>query len=88
VASPFIHDTVRLIRAVFTTAIEKAPSIVFIDEFEAFVPAARNWEAISSTRTRDARDGARPVTVERPHDLHNGTGVCPRLTRPSAEGVT
>ena len=39
VASPYIHDTVSRIRAVFSTAIEKAPSIVFIDEFEAFVPA-------------------------------------------------
>jgi transitional endoplasmic reticulum ATPase len=39
VASPYIHDTVSRIRAVFATAIEKAPSIVFIDEFEAFVPA-------------------------------------------------
>src|SRR5262249_13092596 len=39
VASPFIHDTVSRIRSVFTTAIERAPSIVFIDEFEAFVPA-------------------------------------------------
>lgn len=39
VASPYIHDTVSRIRGVFSTAIEKAPSIVFIDEFEAFVPA-------------------------------------------------
>jgi len=39
VASPYIHDTVSKIRALFSTAIEKAPSIVFIDEFEAFVPA-------------------------------------------------
>jgi transitional endoplasmic reticulum ATPase len=39
VASPYIHDTVSKIRAVFSTAIEKAPAIVFIDEFEAFVPA-------------------------------------------------
>lgn len=39
VASPYIHDTVSRIRALFATAIEKAPSIVFIDEFEAFVPA-------------------------------------------------
>jgi AAA+ superfamily predicted ATPase len=39
VASPYIHDTVSRIRAVFAMAIEKAPSIVFIDEFEAFVPA-------------------------------------------------
>jgi hypothetical protein len=39
VASPYIHDTVSRIRNVFATAIEKAPSVVFIDEFEAFVPA-------------------------------------------------
>lgn len=39
VASPYIHDTVSKIRAVFSVAIEKAPSIIFIDEFEAFVPA-------------------------------------------------
>jgi SpoVK/Ycf46/Vps4 family AAA+-type ATPase len=39
VASPFIHETVSRIRAVFNAAIEKAPSIVFIDEFDAFVPA-------------------------------------------------
>ena len=39
VASPYIHDTVSRIRAIFSAAIEKAPSIVFIDEFEAFVPA-------------------------------------------------
>ena len=39
VASPYIHDTVSIIRRVFSSAFEKAPSIVFIDEFEAFVPA-------------------------------------------------
>jgi transitional endoplasmic reticulum ATPase len=39
VASPYIHDTVSRIRGIFSVAIEKAPSIVFIDEFEAFVPA-------------------------------------------------
>jgi AAA+ superfamily predicted ATPase len=39
VASPYIHDTVSRIRAVFNKAIEQAPSILFIDEFEAFVPA-------------------------------------------------
>lgn len=39
VASPYIHDTVSKVRDVFSVATEKAPSIVFIDEFEAFVPA-------------------------------------------------
>jgi len=39
VASPYIHDTVAKIRALFTLAFEKAPSVLFIDEFEAFVPS-------------------------------------------------
>lgn len=38
VASPFIHDTVKQIRASFDEAAAKAPAIMFIDEFEAFVP--------------------------------------------------
>lgn len=39
IASPFIHDTVLRIRDIFTTAEEKAPTVIFIDEFEALVPA-------------------------------------------------
>lgn len=39
IASPYIHDTVVKIRGLFALAVEKAPSILFIDEFEAFVPA-------------------------------------------------
>jgi AAA+ superfamily predicted ATPase len=39
VASPYIHDTVVKIRGLFALAVEKAPSVLFIDEFEAFVPA-------------------------------------------------
>jgi hypothetical protein len=38
-ASPYIHQTVIHIRDVFHSAAEHAPSIVFIDEFEAMVPA-------------------------------------------------
>src|SRR5262249_17713761 len=39
VASPYIHDTVRKIREVFATAIQNEPSWIFLDEFDAFVPA-------------------------------------------------
>jgi len=35
----FIHQTVNRIRDMFDTAAEKAPAIVFIDEFEALVPS-------------------------------------------------
>lgn len=39
VASPFIHQSVLHIRDCFDAAAEHAPSIVFIDEFDALVPA-------------------------------------------------
>jgi transitional endoplasmic reticulum ATPase len=67
VASLFIHDTVRKIRELFTVAVEKAPSVLFIDEFEAFVPARSELgghqhykaeEVTSFLRTwKDARGG-------------------------------
>jgi transitional endoplasmic reticulum ATPase len=37
-ASPYIHQSVMRIRALFDDAAEHAPAIVFIDEFEALVP--------------------------------------------------
>jgi transitional endoplasmic reticulum ATPase len=39
VASPFIHSTVTRIRELFDLALERAPSVLFIDEFDAFAPA-------------------------------------------------
>jgi len=38
-ASPYIHQSVVRIRDLFETAAEQAPAVVFIDEFEALVPA-------------------------------------------------
>jgi len=38
-ASPYIHQSVIRIRYLFETAAEQAPAVVFIDEFEALVPA-------------------------------------------------
>src|ERR1700744_2669760 len=38
-ASPFIHQSVIRIREMFDLAAEHAPAVVFIDEFEALVPA-------------------------------------------------
>lgn len=37
-ASPYIHQSVMRIRDLFDTAAEHAPSVMFIDEFEAMVP--------------------------------------------------
>jgi len=39
IASPYIHHSVLKIRDIFAIAEQHAPSIVFIDEFEALVPA-------------------------------------------------
>jgi len=39
VASPYIHDSVLRIRELFDLAAERAPSIIFIDEFEALAPS-------------------------------------------------
>lgn len=38
-ASPFVHQTVLKIRETFDLAAEHAPSVLFIDEFDALVPA-------------------------------------------------
>jgi len=38
-ASPYIHQTVIQIRQAFDEAVEHAPSVIFIDEFEALAPA-------------------------------------------------
>jgi ATP-dependent 26S proteasome regulatory subunit len=38
-ASPYIHQSVVRIRELFDSAAENAPSVVFIDEFEALVPS-------------------------------------------------
>jgi len=39
IASPFIHDSVLKIQSIFDDAEHHAPSIIFIDEFDAFVPS-------------------------------------------------
>lgn len=39
IASPYIHDSVIKIRDVFSRAEQNAPSLLFIDEFEAMVPS-------------------------------------------------
>lgn len=39
IASPYIHGSTIRIRDVFETAAEHAPSVLFIDEFEALVPS-------------------------------------------------
>jgi AAA+ superfamily predicted ATPase len=41
IGSTFIHDTTLKIRETFDTAAERAPAILFVDEFESMVPARR-----------------------------------------------
>lgn len=39
IASPYIHDSVLKIRDIFASAEEHAPTIIFIDEFDALMPS-------------------------------------------------
>lgn len=39
IASPYIHDSVLKIRDIFASAEERAPTIIFIDEFDALMPS-------------------------------------------------
>jgi SpoVK/Ycf46/Vps4 family AAA+-type ATPase len=45
IGSTFIHGTTLKIRELFDTAADRAPSIVFVDEFEGMVPARRELAA-------------------------------------------
>ena len=45
IGSTFIHDTTLKIREVFDTAADHAPALLFVDEFEAMVPARRSLGA-------------------------------------------
>jgi hypothetical protein len=45
IGSTFIHGTTLKIRELFDTAAERAPAIIFIDEFEGMVPARRELAA-------------------------------------------
>ncbi len=42
VASPYIHDTSKKIAAIFQKAIEKAPSVLVIDELESYLGSREN----------------------------------------------
>ena len=45
IGSTFIHGTTLKIREMFDTAADRAPSIIFVDEFEGMVPARRELAA-------------------------------------------
>ena len=49
VGSPYIHDTTLRIRDIFKRAADQAPSVVFVDEFEALVPSRKGaWISLRS----------------------------------------
>jgi len=56
VGSPYIHDTTLRIREVFKKAADKAPSVLFIDEFEALVPSRADlggWQQYKSEEVNE-----------------------------------
>jgi len=51
VASPYIHETSKKVAEVFDKAIQNAPSVLVIDEMEAFLATAR-WAAVTTVLKR------------------------------------
>src|SRR5262249_9654005 len=56
VAGIYIHQSVLKIREIFESAEEKAPSIVFIDEFEAFVPSRAELGATQQHKSEEVNE--------------------------------
>jgi ATPase family protein associated with various cellular activities (AAA) len=56
VASPYIHDSVLRIREIFDLAAERAPSIVFIDEFEALAPSRADLGGFQQYKSEEVNE--------------------------------
>lgn len=55
-ASPYIHQTVMKIREIFDEAEANAPSIIFIDEFEAMVPSRSELGAHQQYKSEEVNE--------------------------------
>ena len=56
VGSPYIHGTVMRIRELFDVAFERVPSVVFIDEFDAFVPARTELSGFQQYKSEEVNE--------------------------------
>jgi SpoVK/Ycf46/Vps4 family AAA+-type ATPase len=56
IASPYIHDSVLKIRAIFDDAENHVPSIIFIDEFEAFVPSRSSLDGNQQFKSEEVNE--------------------------------
>ena len=69
VASPYIHETSRKVAQVFTDAIEHSPSIIVIDEMEAFL--AERAPGVGHHRVEEVAEFLRRI----PEAVHHGVLV-------------
>lgn len=67
VASPFIHDTSKKVSEVFTRAIAAAPSILVIDEMEAFLSDRANGSSSGNHHVEEVAEFLRriPEAIEK-----------------------
>ena len=71
IASPYIHDTSKKISAVFRAAIKAAPSIIVIDEMEAFLSDRRISGASDTHHVEEVAEFLRRI----PEAISNGVLV-------------
>jgi AAA+ superfamily predicted ATPase len=55
-ASPYIHQSVVRIRELFDSATEHAPSIIFIDEFEALAPSRQDLGGTQQYKSEEVNE--------------------------------
>lgn len=61
VASPYIHETSRKVAEVFNNAIQNAPSVLVIDEMEAFLAERENVAASGHHRVEEVAEFLRRI---------------------------
>lgn len=69
VASPYIHETSRKVAAVFEKAIETAPSVLIIDEMEAFLADREMGSGSSHHRVEEVAEFLRRIPEAAKRDV-------------------
>jgi len=69
VASPYIHETSRKVAEIFTKATENAPSVLVIDEMEAFLADRERGAASSHHRVEEVAEFLRRIPEASENDV-------------------
>jgi SpoVK/Ycf46/Vps4 family AAA+-type ATPase len=69
VASPYIHETSRKVAEVFETAMKNSPSVLVIDEMEAFLADRQSGASSSSHRIEEVAEFLRRIPEAAKNDV-------------------